>query len=566
MASSAHIQVSAFPEPLARVFALLKEKESSGEFVFCTTFSAWSEAEDLLAPLNLGYSDYLYIRAAGLIYIIEQTKGFFSVPETENVWSWANSLSIIAPIAEWPPEVMTNVVSSFSTEKEDVDRLLGNAVTLYCKAFFDNGYTLLQSLPNYRAAIMAGLMEGDYSRYCELFPPDADTEEFSKSFLKANQIETSTVERVFETALSFQGFESSNAVELFLKAHNFLNDDKKVECEKMVLDILHSGGTHFFVPAVCNWLFVRKDVSAFDEECILALIEGLDEDHRNLLRTIDDVVSFRYEGKPEFFQRVALCIAETLNPADVLLMENMLHVFHKSEEPFQQLVFSFIMHTKGTYRMAGRRIWDAYHLESSSFDISGLEENIQCIFVMLMLEDYGNPETRLPKVLPLLKTGSTKVKSVLMMCLRPYLDDYMGHVINALDQLHIESPEATRIREYFKTRSELVQARRNLKELSPAIRDYTSYQEARKVERQHLQEQIKAAEANHKPTWMDLLSTVALARGGGFRDHNGKTQHLIPISHSAPAHMLMQAMSPQEQDDLVSKLLKDWNEDAAGNH
>lgn len=566
MASSAHIQVSAFPEPLAKVFALLKEKESSGEFVFCTTFSVWSEAEDLLAPLNLGYSDYLFIRAAGLFYIIEQTKGIFSVPETENVWSWANSLSIIAPIAEWPPEIMTNVVGSFRTEKEEVNRLLGNAVTLYCKAFFDNGYTLLQSLPNYRTAIMAGLMEGDYLRYCELFPPNADIEEFAKSFLHANQIETSTVERVFETALSFQGFESSNAVELFLKAHNFLNENKKVECEKKVLDILHSGSTHLLVPAVCNWLFIRKDVSAFDEECMLALIEGLDESHRNLLRTIDDTVSFRHEGNPEFFQRVALCIAKTLNPVDILLMENMLHVFHKSEEPFLQLALSFIMHTKGTYRMAGRQIWDAYHLESSSFDILGLEEDLQCIFVMLMLDDYGNPETRLPKILPLLEIGSTKVKSVLMMCLRPYLDDYMGHVINALDKMNIDSPEATKIREYFKIRSEQIQARRNLKELSPTITDYIAFQEARRVERKHLQEQIKAAETNHKPTWMDMLATVALARGGGFRSQNGKTQHLIPISHSFPARMLMQSMSPQEQDDWVSRLLKDWNDDTAGNN
>ena len=566
MASSAQIQVSAFPEPLAKIFALLKEKESSGEFVFCTKFSAWSEAEDLLAPLNLGFSDYLYIRAAGLIYIIEQTNGVFSVPETENIWSWANSLSIIAPIAEWPPEVMTNIVSSFKTEKEDVNRLLGNAVTLYCKAFFDNGYTLLQSLPNYRTSIMAGLMEGDYSHYCELFPPNADTEEFAKSFLQASQIETPTVERVFETALSFQGFESSNAVELFLKAHGFLNQREKKECEKKVLDILQGGRTYLFVPAVCNWVFIRKEIDSFDEECMLALIRGLDEDHCSLLRTIDNTVSFRYESNPVFFQRVALCIAETLHPSDVLLMENMLHVFHKSEESFVQLTLSFIMHMKGKYRMAGRQIWDAYHLESSSLEISVLEEDLQCIFIMLMLEDYGNPETRLPKILPLLKTGSTKVKSVLMMSLKPYLDDYMGHVINALDKLNIDSPEATKIREYFKARSEQVQARRNLKELLPAITDYTAYQEAKRVERKHLQEQIKAAEVNHKPTWMDMLSTVALARGGGFRGHNGKTQHLIPISHSFPVRMLMQAMSPQEQDDWVSRLLKDWNDDTAGNH
>lgn len=125
--------MSVFPEPLVSVFTLLKEKVSSGDFEFTISFPAWSEAEDLLAPLKLGLSDYLYIRAAGLVYIIEQTKGIFSVPETENIWSWANALSIITPIAEWPPEIMTNVVSSFRTEKEEINRLLDNAVTLYCE-------------------------------------------------------------------------------------------------------------------------------------------------------------------------------------------------------------------------------------------------------------------------------------------------------------------------------------------------------------------------------------------------------------------------------------------------
>ena len=487
------------------------------------------------------------------------------MPDTENVWSWANALAVIAPVSGWSPEVMAKVVNSFPAEEEDVNRQLDNAVTVYCKAYFDNGLSLLSMLPERRIGVLAGLMEGDYSRYCELFPPQENQDEFAQAFMQANQMDVSGVEQVFDTALTFSNFSSTVATGLFLKAHHSLKEDRKLACEKRVLEILQSGPTFSYVSPVCQWCFWRNKTTSFDEECLIALIKGLDKEHKELLTTIDKTISFRHDENSDFLGKVANCIAETLSPTDVVVMDNMLHSFKKHEESFLQFTLSYILNTKGEYRIAGRRIWDHFHLESSSFDLSAFPEDFQCIFIILMLEDFGNPETRLPKILPLLQSGSTKVKKVLMSVIRPYLDDFMGHVISVLDRLRIESEEASQIREYFRQRSDILQARRKLKELSPGVIAYRVFEEAKRTERAHLQEQVKEAEASYKPMWTEYLSTVVLARGGGFRDHEGTTRHLVPVSHSVPMRMMVQSMSPLEQDEWISRLLKDWN-DTSRNH
>ena len=554
-----------FPEPIAKVVAFLKEKEAAGEFVFSTEFASWSDAEDLIEPLDLGYLDYLYLRAVGLAYIVEQMGGDIVVPDGVNIWSWSNALAVIAPVSGWSPVVMAKVVNSFPAKEDDVDLQLNNAVTVYCRAYFDNGVTLLAILPERRIGVLAGLMEGDYSRYCDLFPPIENQNEFALAFLQAKQMDPDGVDHVFDTALSFTGFTSAEAIGLFLKAHHSLKEERKSVCEKRVLEILQSGPTFSYVAPVCLWGSTRNDITPFDEECLMALIEGLDNEHKDLLETIDKAFSFRHCDNPDFFCKVANCIAELFSPIDVVVMDKMLHSFRMNEEPFLQFTLSYILSTKGVYRVAGRRLWDQFHLESSSLELSTLPEDLQCVFIIFMLEDFGNPETRLPKILPLLKTGSAKVKKTLMCAIRPYLDDYMGHIVCALDKLNIECDEASRIREYYQNRSVFLQARRGLKELSPAMTAFRALEEAKRTERAHLQEHIKEAEAGCKPMWKDIMATVVLARGGGFRDHEGKTRHLVPISHSVPLRMMVQSMGPMEQDDWITRLLKDWN-DRSGDH
>ena len=248
-------------------------------------------------------------------------------------------------------------------------------------------------------------------------------------------------------------------------------------------------------------------------------------------------------------------------------MEGCLHSLYEDNDSFIRLVLSFVMHPKGIYRIAGRRIWDNFHLESSDFSpLDDLDENMQCVFIISMLQDLGNPETRLTKVLPLLDAKSEKVRNILMACLRPYLDDYMGHVIQALDKTTVSNDQSAKlIKSYFEDRSEVIQKRRGIKELSVRYRYGQEYREALRVQKEHMQGTIREAEAEHEPEWHKLMNTVLLARGGGWRDENGKVQHLPTFSFSMPARMLEQAMSPKEQDEWFGKLLKDWDDTAGGN-
>ena len=225
-----------------------------------------------------------------------------------------------------------------------------------------------------------------------------------------------------------------------------------------------------------------------------------------------------------------------------------------------------LFHPNGLYRVVGRRLWDDYHLESSNFDPQkDLDEKLQCLLIIELLQDYGNPETRLPKLLPLIKSELPSVRNVLMSQLVPYLDEYMGHVIKAFEKLNIDNEFVTKIHWYFEKRSDAIDKRRSLKEMSPKYGYMIEYQEALKTQKQHWQQQMKKADENHKSLLSSMMKHVTLARGGGWRDENGKVQHLGCIQFSMPSRQLAQSMTPMEQDKWINDLLVDWNEKTGNN-
>ena len=115
-----------------------------------------------------------------------------------------------------------------------------------------------------------------------------------------------------------------------------------------------------------------------------------------------------------------------------------------------------------------------------------LDEKLQCLLIIELLQDYGNPETRLPKLLPLIESELPSVRNVLMSQLVPYLDEYMGHVIKAFEKLNIDNESVTKIHWYFEKRSDAIDKRRSLKEMSPKYGYMIEYQEALKTQKQQL--------------------------------------------------------------------------------
>lgn len=546
------------PENLKRVVQFLKDKQAQGEFVFSDSPEYWAEHEDLVDSLDLGIdSDGSYF-AVSMAYLASLNNGKVFFSEKSNVWRWAWSLNLLAAFAEWPAEYMKNAIESCLGHNDEIDDLMNNVTHTYSYTDFNNGLSLISLLPEYAVSIKAGLMENDFEQYSKIYPPEDNVEGFANAFAIAFRLKTEDVNKAVDRAATFPSFDSPSAMGFFLAALTKVDGERKSLCKEHIRQML-TGDTMQYVNVMAKWAFMFRETDPFLEECILLLVKGLGKENGNLLKPIDNAVSLHHD-ETQFLIKLVACVAENMAPMEVLKLEKCLHSLSSKKEEFLNLVLSFILHPKGLYRVAGRRLWDTYHMENSDFDASELEEILQCVFILSMLQDLGNPETRLPKVLPLLEKGTNKAKAFLMGHLRHYLDDYMGHVINVLDELKIENEESIIIRKYFEGRANAVSERRAMKELMPVYTYNREFREAMRLQNEHMEEMMKEAEKDYSPAWQEFLATVVLARGGGWRDKKGKTQHLSLISYSVPSHQMVQSLSPKEQDDWSKELIKDWDD------
>ena len=557
--------IEGLPADLTKVVTFLNEKATTGEFVFSDSFSEWEEAEDITRPLGSKIDMGGYFFATGLAYLANKANGKLVIPTETNIWRWAWSLQILAGVAGWQPSFMKDVMESFSGKKDNIDSLINRAAQNYGRANFSNGLELLEMRPQNRVAILAGLMENDFDRYCSQFPPADNPDEFASVLVQTSCLEKDEVSKAFDIAVTFSSFTSVEAMAFCLSVLDKLNENRKERCEGIIAGLLKENTSQYEAP-LCNWLYILRDTTPFAEECILAFIKGLDEANKKAaLSRLDESIGLYFKD-PKFLTKVFTCVAENLQPTDVLQMESCLRNLHEKGDYFKNLVLSLVMHPKGMYRIVGRRLWDEYHLESSDFDASkDLQEELQCIFIISMLQDYGNPETRLPKLLPLIESKSERVRNILMGQLGPYLDDYMGHVINILDQLKLDNKYVKIIKQYYEQRADALEKRRNLKELSPRYNHMSEYQETMRLQKVHIQEKMREAEKDHKSLWKDMMKKVALARGGGWRDEDGTVHHLAHFKYSMPSRQLQQSMSPMEQEEWLNELLKDWNGKAGSN-
>ena len=551
-------------EELAKVVNFLNEKATAGEFEFSESVSYWAKNEKIISPLGMGHDGGGYYFAVALAFVATQKDGNLVFSEKDNVWRWAWSLHLIAGVADWKPGFMMRVIRSFEGKRENIEGLMNWSTQMYGNAYYDDAVELMTLMPQYRVSISAGLMESDFDRFCSEFTPVDNAEEFALAFVKANILKEEEVNKAFDMAMMFPSFTSTAAMAFFLSIRGRLNEVRKHKCEERILGFL-KGDTTPYVAPLCNWMFMEKEVTEFEEECMLSLIKGVGGKYKDVsLETIDSSIGIRLKD-PEKLTRLFVCIAENLMPTDILNMEGCLREFHKHKDYFKNLVLSFVMHPKGMFRIAGRRLWDNFHMEASDFDAQkDLLEDFQCLFIISMLQDYGNPETRLPKLLPLIDSKSEKVQRILMGQLGPYLDDYMGHVINALNKLKLDGKYIKRIKQYYERRADALEKRRSMKELSSRYSYGRELQETLRLQKVHLQEKMKEAEKRHKSVVKNLMKKVVLARGGGWRDENGKVHPLAHFKYSMPSRQLEQAMSPMEQDIWLNELLRDWN-GTAGN-
>ena len=554
---------SGLPDELVKVVDFLNEKASAGEFEFSDSVSYWENNEHIINPSDYSMSGGYF--AVALAYIAHLKSGNIIFEETNNIGRWAWAFHLVSGVSSWSPEFMKNVILSFESKQDNTENLILWAVQKYASAYYDNAVVLISILPQYKTSCLAGLMENDFDRYYAEYPPEDNMKEFATAFVKTNQIAEEYVNKAFDIVVSNTCFKSSAAMAFSLFTIGRLVGQRKEICEQKILEMLQGDPSPYINP-LCNWLFVQQGVSPFIEQSIILLVKGLkSENKETALKSIDDSIHFHFKDAV-FLTNIFVAIANSLTPMDILKMEGSLRSLHENEDNFINFVLSFIFHPNGLYRVVGRRLWDDYHLESSNFDPQkDLDEKLQCLLIIELLQDYGNPETRLPKLLPLIESELPSVRNVLMSQLVPYLDEYMGYVIKAFEKLNIDNEFVTKIHWYFEKRSDAIDKRRSLKEMSPKYGYMIEYQEALKTQKQHWQQQMKKADENHKSLLSSMMKHVTLARGGGWRDENGKVQHLGCIQFSMPSRQLAQSMTPMEQDKWINDLLVDWNEKTGNN-
>lgn len=176
--------IEGLPEEFARVITFLREKAAMGDFIFSETFSKWEDSEDIIRPLGSKIDMGGFFFATGLAYLASKAGGKLVIPEETHIWRWAWSLQILAEVAGWQPSFMKDVMESFSGKKDKIDSLINRAAQNYGRADFSNGLELLEMRPQNRIAILAGLMENDFDRYCSQFPPADNPDEFATVFVQ----------------------------------------------------------------------------------------------------------------------------------------------------------------------------------------------------------------------------------------------------------------------------------------------------------------------------------------------------------------------------------------------
>ena len=555
--------IAGLPEPLMKMVKFLNEKAEKGDFEFSDLLEKWADQEDVVDSLDFGLDNENAYYAVATAYIANEKNGQIDVPEGAHIWSWVYSLYLLAEVAEWEPGFIRRVIMSFADKQKDAEGMLGNVAQTYARHSFDHGLELMDGLERYRTGILAGLMENDFQKYCEVFPPMEHQNDFADAYCGALDLKKDVHEKAYDIAITFTDCALTSLMAFLLKEQLGLDGNRKVDCEKRICELLEGGNTEEYTRYICNWMLRVKDTTEFLEKLVLLLIEKLGKDSDSLT-TIDSTIAAKHKN-PDLLAKVIVKVAETMSPDDVLKMDHCLHRLNDDRENFVKLVLLFIVHTQGAYRKVGRQLWDQYHLDTTDFNPADFDESLQCVFAYFMLQDHGNPERRLPKVLPLLKTGSEKVKGFVMAILQPYTDDYMGHVRSALDRLNIKGKNAKTIKNYVEKRWDVIQKRRELKELAPEYTYGKEYREARRVEREFMQSQIKEAENGHKYLWQELARKVVLARGEGWRMPDGRTQKLPKIQFSAPAPLMNESQTPFEMRKWIGEIMKDWD-DTTGNH
>lgn len=228
---------------------------------------------------------------------------------------------------------------------------------------------------------------------------------------------------------------------------------------------------------------------------------------------------------------------------------------HKLEE----YAFELVISTNGYERFMGRHLWDEFDMDNSDIDILSMSEEFQMRFALSIVQDLMFPQKRLKKLLSLFNSSSEEVRSILINSLTNYTLNYYGTVKRDFEQqTFIESKELNTFRDFIKECDNRFLLSRDCLELYSEYMFPDEYEICRREITEHLREQTRTTSKMSKPSFLDLIPTVELGRGGGWRDENGVVHPLGHISYSQEVPLMLHAQTPLEEREYTDYMFKDW--------
>lgn len=556
------------------IYYLLKVYENRKEFAFSFDIVTWINIINKLHKIKHGRAFDVIFYSFMLQYFKKfhpQSLAKIISSKEIDIWSIIKALNEEIIKLQLTPVQLYELIKLIIKEHHD-DTVVNYPyafITKYCQMDYDKGLqflnlalsTLSDPYNNIIIYSLSGLLDNDYPKAKELLYSLAKDNRLEEiivySLLNNLRIHPERSLEFYDLVSSFTNFISDAALKFYWKIY-LLNDERQKKAESKIIDILDqltegiintSIGELIFMDSINDFVrtYIEKVVSS--QHFTIKHIGLLD---RNIAQICD--ASMLFSIITETASRFKINIK-------VDLFDNSIRsVLQKHPQEFMNGVISLIINDKGFVRYIGRQIWDSNNLINSDFNALKLLEEQQFKFVISMLQDCANPDNRLKKLLPLLDSSNKSVVQLLRDMLYSYVDNYMGAVMDIVGSCKIKNRNAiASVKEYYENRKEFIDKRFECKELSPLYTQYSEMKEFRRSDSEHMKEIIKRSDNNSGSSFLDSFPTVLLAKGGGFRDENGKVSELSCFSHSIPFPAMYYALGDTGETEMNVKMFSNWD-------
>lgn len=262
-----------------------------------------------------------------------------------------------------------------------------------------------------------------------------------------------------------------------------------------------------------------------------------------------------------------------INIIDCLIKQNRLLELHeciyeyissiaalKNIRPIE-LILELTISNNGVTRIIGRKLIDSFKVTSEEFNIISCSEDQQIKFLISLTQDWISGEIRIPLIMPILNTDSTKVRNWFLIVMQTYSLNYYGLIVAHLKKHSFSRTKELHIyEEFLKMLGHRFEIYHNCPELYSEYYFHDIFEEAKRSEKEYLQDVMEDIQnQKYRADFLEFIPSITLGRGGGWRQSDGTVHPLEKIAVSTSSPMLLSAQSPLEEFMQSSNIYSNWN-------